>query len=102
MWHKTAKAGDPVVCLANKGYKFTIPVIGKVYILRDLVIVPPGFIQSGMAGFHAEGVPYTHNDDGIERGWFCRDFRPAKTTDLPASIRNCLTIKADQKEKIDG
>ncbi len=89
-WWQSAKPGDPVVCVDNSAYHQVIPAVGRVYIIGELMIVPPEFIQAGMVGFRAQGITYGRKPNGARGGWLCEDFRPAKGTDLPGTLTRYL------------
>lgn len=99
-WVKHAKAGDPVVCIDDSDYTRLPPKLGHVYLVRNFVFDSPHPDEKDMIELRVAGVNYPCNRLGIEMSWCAADFRPATSTDLPASIREALKTPAP-KEKVN-
>lgn len=99
-WVKYAKAGDPVVCVRTGGHRYTKPLnAGTVYLVRRIEVAKEPATDAGVIGVLLEGViNKIQYCTGEEYAYLPERFRPATSTDLPASIREALKTPAP-KEK---
>jgi hypothetical protein len=95
-WYDHLEYGDPVVCVKSWQCKITGKKVakGSVYLTSHVVIAGDGTTYAGEV---AIVLTDPSADDGY--GWLIRIFRPATSTDLPASIREALKTPAP-KEKV--
>jgi hypothetical protein len=101
-WWKTAKPGDPVVCVDDIWEDGLSPLrMGRIYIVQDVLFIEGCLIYHGVGWNGPEvlisGVRNPYDDNA---GFAPPRFRPAKTKDLPESIKNSLKVPTRIQERI--
>lgn len=90
-WWKTADKGDLIVCVVELPYPHdgSDPVLkGGVYRIREMYVVPDGYMDEGEVGVRLAGHNNGMTPFGDESGWSVKHFRPVKP--LHTSLTDCL------------
>lgn len=101
-WYDHLEYGDPVVCVDACWSTSPAPLtLGRVYRFKNVkqasfIGVYRGVERLKPIQMHLIGVPHPTSSDA---GYALERFRPATSTDLPASIREALKTPAP-KEKV--
>ena len=98
-WVKRAENGMPLVCL----YSFDVGQFGNKSISKGNIYLLRELFENATNGeeilVRLEGIILNRANTGREMGFPSCWFRPADTTDLPASIRECLNTPVKGKER---
>lgn len=102
-WWERAEVGMPIVALysgkAKNGNESLAE--GTVYVIAKITTVKNAALNCVPTTLFLRGMGEDYNSNGVRLGWPANYFRPATSTDLPASIREALKTPAP-KEKVNG
>ena len=81
------KVGDKLVCVddVNQNFGYVLRA-GTVYTIREMVVVPKGYPDTGQIGVRLAEVVLPRGFDGSERAHKATRFRPIQTRKTDISI----------------